>query len=103
MVQTVEPRAPGVAPPPRPTKVQLLLVLLSRGWVSPADAYQALGLMTLAQRICELAALGVPIEREWREGAEGSSSHRVYRLGCTLDEARQKLADARLARPQGGG
>lgn len=86
--------APCAARPARPTRLQLLLVLLSRGWVSAADAYQALGTMTLAQRICELAADGVPIEREWRAGAQGTAQHRVYRLGCTLDEAREKLAAA---------
>lgn len=78
---------PGLKPA-RPTKARLLLVQLSRGWMTALDALQAVGLMTLPQRVHDFREAGILIDDQWhRPDGRGPTAVKQYRLAMPLDDA----------------
>lgn len=83
-----KPRVIGMAVPRRgsqqtevimqQTKVSKLIPLLKRGWVSPIDALNQCGLMSLSQRIGELRRDGLNIVDKWVSHEGGR--HKAYRI-----------------------
>jgi predicted DNA-binding ArsR family transcriptional regulator len=75
------------------TKLQRLIQLLSKGWVSPQDALHHCGLMSLSQRIGTLRRRGMAIDDKWVEDSEGRKAFKAYRV----------TPSARLAKTARGG
>lgn len=61
------------------TKRDKLLGHLKRRWISPIDALNLVGLMSLSQRVGELERSGTPIEKRWAESPTGAR-FREYRV-----------------------
>ena len=61
------------------TMEQRLLKLLQRKWVSPLDALQAVGCLSIAQRVSEWRRAGVAIADKWVE-LDGGKRVKAYRL-----------------------
>jgi hypothetical protein len=59
-------------------KITRLVALMKRRWVSPIDALNHCGLMSLSQRCGELRRSGVKVVDKWvtRDG----SRHKAYRI-----------------------
>lgn len=68
------------------TKLQRPIKRMERHWVSPIDALNHCGLMSLSQRVGTLRSRGVSITDKWVDDAEGRKSHKAYRIvtgkGC---------------------
>ena len=64
----------------KPTKLQRLIKLLQRRWVSPQDALRHCGLMSLSQRVGVLRSRGVHIADKWVKDADGKPLFKAYRI-----------------------
>jgi hypothetical protein len=62
------------------TKLQRLVKLMARRWVSPIEALNHCGLMSLSQRVGTLRRRGVHIADKWVKDAEGRNLHKAYRI-----------------------
>jgi hypothetical protein len=54
------------------TKQDRLLTLLKREWVGPLDALERCGILSLAQRVSNWRAAGIPITDRWQTSPSGS-------------------------------
>lgn len=64
----------------KPTKLQRLIKLMQRRWVSPQDALHHCGLMSLSQRVGVLRSRGVHIADKWVKDADGKPLFKAYRI-----------------------
>lgn len=66
---------------PSKTKQDRLLKLLKREWVGPLDALERCGILSLAQRVSNWRAAGIPISDRWKTSPNGSrfKEYRVSR------------------------
>lgn len=62
------------------TKTERLLKLLRKQWVTPLEALEQAGLMSLSQRCSQFIAAGMPIQKRWVDLPSGARV-RAYRLG----------------------
>lgn len=60
------------------TKESMLVALLNKGWVSPIDALNHCGLLSLSQRVGELRRAGVNVIDKWVKHNGGR--HKAYRI-----------------------
>lgn len=70
----------------KPTKLQRLIKLMQRRWVSPQDALRHCGLMSLSQRCGTLRSRGVNVASKWVKDASGRNAFKAYKIvtgkGC---------------------
>lgn len=68
------------------TKLQRLVKLMQRRWVSPQDALHHCGLMSLSQRCDTLRSRGVNVASKWVKDASGRNAFKAYKIvtgkGC---------------------
>lgn len=68
------------------TKLQRLIKRMERHWVSPIDALNHCGLMSLSQRVGTLRSRGINVASKWVKDASGRNSHKAYKIvtgkGC---------------------
>lgn len=63
------------------TKLQKLIKLLRRRWVSPVLALRECGLMSLSQRVGQLRRRGVHIADAWvKDSKTGRNAYKQYRI-----------------------
>ena len=62
------------------TMLDQIITLLRAGWVTPLDALQKAGCLSLSQRVGELERSGTAIIRDWLKLPNGKRVRR-YRIG----------------------
>lgn len=62
------------------TKLDKLIKLLKRRWVSPIDALKHCGLMSLSQRVGQLRRRGVHIADTWVKDKNGRNRFKAYKI-----------------------
>lgn len=75
-------------PPKKLSQNEMILILASKGWITPLLALQEAGCLRLGARLWELKAEGYEFEEKWmsHESRFGKKTYKAFRLWGNLEK-----------------